>query len=517
MTVELAGFQTAIFREVILRAGQDIAVDATLSPAALQESITVSGESSLVDVKSSQVMRTLEQERLENIPMGRGYQDLLTSMAGVLDSEYVFTPAQTVLGSDPRGNLYTIDGAVANDTTVGYILSEIPIDMIEEVQVTTSGQPAEFGMSHGGVFNFVTKSGGNNFSGTGYIYYQGKGTEWNNLTPELEEQIGVGSSVVKDQDIGTTLGGPIKRDSIWFFGNIRRLNEELQSPVLPTQPFERNQTHAFLKVTGQISGNTRAHGSLTARDQDRYPTNAFLGNADNPETWQNQNRNQQILNFGLTHLFGDDTILDVKYNRQWKEFIWDAPNNPDLLIGSRDWFTGLEFGGLSGPLFHMICRCSWGTGANLSYFRENWAGGSHAIKAGFFMDFPNSEWEFAFPRNEDIQQYLSDGQAFRVILGWYPFEHRAGIDRYSFFFQDQWTIGDRLTLNLGVRYVRSEGWLPEQARGGGRWVPRVVFPETRDVINFDNVAPRLGVVYALGEEKRTSLKAYYGRHYKALL
>ncbi len=265
-----------------------------------------------------------------------------------------------------------------------------------------------------------------------------------------------------------------------------------------------------------LSRNTRAHGSLTARDQDRYPANAFFGNADSPETWQNQNQNQQILNFNLTHLFGDDTILDVKYNRQWKEFIADAPNNPDLLIGSRDFLTGKEFGGLTSALFHMICRCSWGTGANLSHFREN-ASGSHELKAGFFFDFPNSEWEFAYPRNEDISQYLSGGHAFRVLLRWFPFESQRDIDRYSFFVQDQWTIGDRLTLNLGVRYVTSEGWLPEQARGGGRWFPRVVFPETRDLINFDNVAPRLGVVYALGEEKRTSLKAYYGRHYKALL
>ncbi len=278
-------------------------------------------------------------------------------MAGVLDSEYLFAPAQTVHGSDPRANLYTIDGAVANDTVVGYILTEIPIDMIEEVQVTTSGQTAEFGMAPGGVFNFVTKSGGNDFTGGAYIYYQGEGTEWDNLTPELEKQIGVGSSVVKDQDIGGTFGGPIKRDTIWFFGNIRRLNHELQEPFFPTQPFEINQTHTFVKVTAQLAAATRLHGSLTTRDLDVYPFRVGFGNADSPETWNSHHRNQQILNFNFTHLFGDDTILDVKYNRQWKEFIDDTPNNPDQTIGLFDPVTGKTSGGLFGSLGHVICRC----------------------------------------------------------------------------------------------------------------------------------------------------------------
>jgi hypothetical protein len=516
--IELAGFQTATFAEVILRAGQDIAIDATLSPSSVQESVTVVGESPLVDVKSSQAMRTLERERLENIPLGRDYDDLLTSMAGIIDTEYGFAPAQSVLGSDPRGNLYTIDGAVANDTTVGYILTEIPIDMIEEVQVTTTGQTAEFGMSHGGVFNFVTKSGGNDLSGSAYIYYQGDSLESENLTQEEKEQAGgVGTSVKKDQDFGGTFGGPIKRDTVWFFGNIRRLNVEVQQPLIPTQPFETNQTHGFLKITGQLASASRLYGSLTTRNQDRYPSNVTsFSNADAPETWQTQKRIQKIFNMGFTHLIGDDTILDAQYNRQWKEFQHNQVNNPDNMLGWSDGVTGLQFGGLTGDLYHMLCRCTWGTGANVSHFMEN-ASGSHEFKAGFFVDRPNSERTFSYPNNLDTRQQLSNGAAFRITKQWYPNTQSRNINRYAFFLQDQWTIGDRLTLNVGVRHVNSEGWLPPQSRGGGRWFPVVTLQETRDVVTFSTWAPRLGFVYALGEQKRTSVKGYYGRHFKALL
>ena len=516
--IELAGFQTATFAEVILRAGQDIAIDATLSPSSVQESVTVVGESPLVDVKSSQAMRTLEQDRIENLPLGRDYDDLLTSMAGIIDTEYGFAPAQSVLGSDPRGNLYTIDGAVANDTTVGYILTEIPIDMIEEVQVTTTGQTAEFGMSHGGVFNFVTKSGGNDLSGSAYMYYQGDSLESENLTQEEKEQAGgVGTSVKKDQDFGGTFGGPIKRDTVWFFGNIRRLNVEVQQPLIPTQPFETNQTHGFLKITGQLASASRLYGSLTTRNQDRYPSNVTsFSNADAPETWQTQKRIQKIFNMGFTHLIGDDTILDAQYNRQWKEFQHNQVNNPDNMLGWSDGVTGLQFGGLTGDLYHMLCRCTWGTGANVSHFMEN-ASGSHEFKAGFFVDRPNSERTFSYPNNLDTRQQLSNGAAFRITKQWYPNTQSRNINRHAFFLQDQWTIGDRLTLNVGVRHVNSEGWLPQQSRGGGRWFPVVTLQETRDVVAFRTWAPRLGFVYALGEQKRTSVKGYYGRHFKALL
>jgi outer membrane receptor protein involved in Fe transport len=516
--VELTGFQTATYTEIILRAGQVIAIDATVSPSGVEESVTVVGTSPLVDIKSSQAMRTLERERLENIPLGRDYDDLLTSMAGIIDTEYQFAPAQSVLGSDPRGNLYLIDGAVANDTTVGYILTEIPIDMIEEVQVTTTGQTAEFGMSHGGVFNFVTKSGGNDLSGSAYIYYQGDSLESENLTQEEKEQAGgVGTSVKKDQDFGGTFGGPIKRDTVWFFGNIRRLNVEVQQPLIPTQPFETNQTHSFFKITAQLASATRLYGSITTRNQDRYPSNVTsFRNADDPLTWQTQRRNQYLFGFGLTHLIGTDTIVDARYNRQWKEFVHDIPNNPDAIIGYTDGVTGLEFGGLTGDLYHMLCRCTWGTGANVSHFMEN-ASGSHEFKAGFFVDRPNSERTFSYPNNLDTRQQLSNGAAFRITKQWYPNTQSRNINRYAFFLQDQWTIGDRLTLNVGVRHVNSEGWLPPQSRGGGRWFPVATFQEVRDVINFSTWAPRLGFVYALGEQKRTSVKGYYGRHFKALL
>ena len=518
VTVELAGFQTVTFEDVVLNAGQDIAINATLSPSGVEETVTVIGEAPLVDVKSNQAMRTMDVDLIENIPLGRTYSDLLVSMPGVLDSEYSFTPTQTVHGSSPRDNLFNIDGASMNDTTVGYIATEIPIDMIEEVQVTTGGVSAEFGLSLGGVFNFVTKSGGNDFSGTVNGYYQGEQLEWSNLTAALEEALPAATSTVKNQEYGGTFGGPIRRDAVWFFGNLRRLEVEQQEPFLPTQPFETNQTHSFLKLTTQAGGNTRFSGSFTTRDQDKWPGNVTsFSNADHPETWNIFFRNQRIINLNATQLIGQDTIIEGRFNGVWKSFNQEYPNNPDFTVGYVDIGTGESFGGITGGVGNTLARDIRQFHLTLSHFRTG-LGGSHEFKTGLYAEHSPFKREFFYPNGEDVQQRLLNGEAYRVRLENYPINlQQTNIDRYAFFVQDQWTIGEALTVNLGVRWVLTEGWYPTQSSGGGRWFPEVALSETRDLITFNSAAPRAGVVWALGEERRTSVKASFGKYYKPLL
>ena len=113
---------------------------------------------------------------------------------------------------------------------------------------------------------------------------------------------------------------------------------------------------------------------------------------------------------------------------------------------------------------------------------------------------------------------LFDGAAFRVILQNLPRVQRNGINRYAGFVQDQWTIGDRLTLNLGVRWENTEGWLPETSIGGGRWFP-LRSPSRRPATSSTGTSSRRALAWCMRwvRQQRTSLKAYYGRHYRPLL
>ena len=519
--VELSGFRTVTNEQISLLAGQALAINATLSPATVEETITVIGESPLVDVKNVQTMRTLETELLDNIPNGRKYADLLTTVAGVLDTEYGFTPTQTVHGSTPRDNLFNIDGASLNDTTVGYIATEIPIDMIDEVQITTSGVSAEHGLATGGVFNFVTKSGGNAFSGTANFFYEGEGLTADNMTPELSTQIAQGSVMEKNQEVGGTLGGPIMRDKLWFFANARRTENAIAEPFLPPgSPRETNQNHGFLKLTWQAHPNTKIEGSLTTRRQDENPGNVRgFANANAKETWEILNRSQTIWHLAATHVVSENTLMDMRINRVFKNFKRDYPNNPDLKPGLRDIGTGLQWGGNPDRrgARQTLARDIGQFQVSMSHYKDDW-GGSHEFKTGLYAERSPFSNENHWPNGEDVEQRLKYGEAYRVRLCVCPQDGvKAAVDRYAAYVQDQWTISDRVTLNYGLRWEGSEGWIPAQSAGGGRFFAKEEQPEVRDAMKFSTIAPRIGVAVSLNEEGTRTLKASYGRYYAMLL
>ena len=139
VTVELAGFQQVKHADLTLAAGAAVPVDVTLKISEVRETVTVVGGAPLVDVKNTQIGKTVDQTFLQNIPVARNFAQVIATAPGVVDSGYLFAPAQSVQGSSVRDSLYNVDGANANDTTVGYAFMEIPYDIIEEVQVTTAG------------------------------------------------------------------------------------------------------------------------------------------------------------------------------------------------------------------------------------------------------------------------------------------------------------------------------------------------------------------------------------------
>ena len=158
---ELTGF-TSVNREgIILEAAKTLGVDFQMSISTVEETVTVTGESPLVEVRSSRVGVTMDTDLLENIPTGREFEDILSFQPGIVESPYSFAPVNSVHGGHVRANYYSMDGFQMIDTTVGYFIGDISYDSLQEVQITTGGISAEFGQASGGVFNFITKSGGN--------------------------------------------------------------------------------------------------------------------------------------------------------------------------------------------------------------------------------------------------------------------------------------------------------------------------------------------------------------------
>jgi len=521
---ELSGFRTETSSDIQLRAGASLSVDLILTVATIEESVTVLGGAPLVDVKNSQVTNQVGESILQNMPIARSFHEAVLLVPGVTSGEYGFAPVQTVHGQSVRDNRYTIDGTGANDTTVGYMQQEVPFDMIESVQVTTAGISAEFGQASGGVFNFVTKSGGNQFHGQANFFYQDKDNlSWDNLTDELVAKgLKQGSVRKKFVEKGGSLGGPVIRGRIWFFGNIRWLNAANSQPDFPNSDVTTDQRHAFFKVTSAPTKQINVEGSFTQEIYDVFPDFSTSGSstfavANSPENWRRLVRNPKIFHAGGTWVLNNATFIEARGSRSFKQFHWSMPFNSQMTAGYINVDTLIESGGITSVPIRIRKKMDEGMlSVNLSRFQESWLGGSHNLKTGFYAEgSPFVDVQY-FPNGEDVVHQLRGGEPYRVTLYRTPVEVAQHITRYVGFAQDQWTIKDRITLNLGVRFESTEGWTGEQ-QFGGHWYPKTTFKEQRDLIDLTTVTPRVGMVWSLDAQKRTAVKASYGRYYDSVL
>ena len=220
---------------------------------------------------------------------------------------------------------------------------------------------------------------------------------------------------------------------------------------------------------------------------------------------------------GVTWMLSSRTFLEARASRSFKQFKYTFDNNPDQTAGYINVDTLIETGGITAGPLRFRKKMDEGTvQASISHYQDGWAG-SHNFKAGVYFEESPFLDIMSFPNGEDYVQLLRGGQPYRIRLFRTPITTSQNITRRVGFFQDQWTMGERLTVNAGVRYEQTEGWNGEQSMGGGRWFPLTEFPERRDQINTTTWAPRIGFAYSLDESKRTALKASYGRYYDSIL
>lgn len=511
VTAGLSGFTSVRRQDVQLTAGASLAISFTLKLSTIQESITVVGDTPLVDVRSSQARNVIDSALIEELPTKRGFADVLTLAPGVIDTGYDFAPAQSVQGSSPRDNLYSVDGAAANDTTVGYMFMDIPYDMLDQVQLTTGGISAEFGQASGGVFNFITKSGGNTFTGGSSIFFQNDSLQSDNLDDELRSfGVGTGSKTIENFERGFFAGGPVRRDRMWFFTNVRWIGVERTQPDFPAMNPRSDDLQAFVKLTSQVTRSTGIQGSYTYRALERNPSNASFRTLDAPETWTSTTAYRKIVFLGLNQTLTATTHAEARFSRSFGP---SETRFPTDAIGYQDLVTGLLFGGRTGIFQNVLERDNQNIKANLTHFRNRFLGGAHEIRVGGEIEYAPLKVEYTHPTG--AVQFLWNGAPYRVRLYNTPGFTRAAVSRWVLFAQDRWIL-NRITINAGVRFESTEGWLPEQG-GGGVWFPARTVAATRDVVTWFTAVPRLGMVWDVSGDARTSLRASYGRYANALL
>ncbi|MCU0243809.1 MAG: carboxypeptidase regulatory-like domain-containing protein, partial [Acidobacteria bacterium] len=166
LVFELQGFKTGVREGIIVRAQGNIVIDMTLAPGEINESITVVGLSPTVDMQKTQTGSTFTTELIETLPLSRDLASIFNSAPGMF--------ARTSHGSDARSNNFIVDGVKMQDPVTGDPYQTVPWNAIDEVEIETSNQKAEYGAVKGALVNVITKAGGNEFSGGVNFYFRDK-------------------------------------------------------------------------------------------------------------------------------------------------------------------------------------------------------------------------------------------------------------------------------------------------------------------------------------------------------
>jgi outer membrane receptor protein involved in Fe transport len=496
VTAAISGFRTKRQENVIVSIGRPTTINVTLAVAGVQEAIEVVGESPVVNPVSSATDNSLSQDMLFNLPIrpSNAATDLLNYLPGIVDG--------SAYGADQdTANGLLIDGVDTRDPEGGSAWSFFNYNIVEEVQVSGIGAPAEFGAFQGAVVNTITKSGGNNYSGLFDAYYTKGGLQGNNSSQAVIDENPSLADPGKDRqrlDLTAQLGGPIVRDKLFFFLSGERYHRD-QDPSGPNTLRNEVSARLNLKLNYQPGPNDNFMGMV---QYDNYNITGRCGPPDGLCTFDLTNKEdapEWVWAFQWRHLFGPKTFMEVKYNG-WNGF-FDL--NPQVVEpGIYDGGSGLY--SQSQGWFAYYDRNRNQLNASISHFAEGF--GKHDLKFG--VEIERSKVRDRYGYVDNIFYY--DYAAYYPTKQYYAYDYGYDIGgknaRESFFAQDAWHVNDRLTINAGVRFDWVRGY-PAFASVNGPAGDNKVY-------DTKSWAPRLGFAYDVTSDGKTVLKGTYSQYYE---
>ncbi|OFW41621.1 MAG: hypothetical protein A3J29_11550 [Acidobacteria bacterium RIFCSPLOWO2_12_FULL_67_14b] len=506
-------------------------VNAELAVGALEETITVTGASPMVDVTTAAKTSVLDREAIDLIPTGRTIQGMAQLVVGVNlslpDTGGARAMQQTYMsthGMTTSNTTVLVDGMMVNGLQGdGAIQSYFNDAMNSEVSYQTSGIGAE--TSSGGVrLNMIPREGGNRWSGDFKVSSRPGTWQSSNLTDRHKTRgLTAGNAIDRIIDYTLSVGGPIKKDKLWVFGSGRyySVNNFIANTFFDdgTQGIDDQ----FIK-----SGTARLTWQVTPRNKisaymdeiDKYRGHDMQANYD-PETastvWNSPAYHTTAIKWSSP--VSSSLFLEGGYSNNTEYYTNEYQEGIEKPRGSAEWFANaahneLDLGGYTkaGPTNTTESPIAFYWNVAATYVK-----GDHTIKVGA----NNRQGTFMHTReaNADlIQQYRSSRTGVRwtvpssVLIRNSPLVYGERLNRdLGIFIQDSWRL-NRLTANIGLRWETLNAKVLAGKSPAGRFAPERTFDEIKDVPAWNNLAPRMALVYDLFGTGRTAIKYSLNRY-----
>jgi hypothetical protein len=537
VTFTLTGFSTVRREGIELTPGFVATINADLRVGAVEETVTVTGASPVVDVQSTTQQSVLSRDLLDSLPTGKTIQAYATLTPGIV----IPATAQDVGGN--QGELAIAMGIHGNRSADMKLLQDglrfnsmegtaggagrgfyVNAASAQEVSLETSGTSAE--SETGGIMlNVIPKEGGNRFRGYFFSNYTNGSLQNDNLSQEhIDRGLLVVNSIDKIWDLNAAVGGPIMQDTLWFYTAHRHYGN-------------------YIKIANNFENATPTEWYYTP-DLSRQAIRDDVNRSHNLRlTWQLSQKNKLNLSYelqdncvchtGLNAQVAPEAVVRWRFHPNYLiTATWNSPRTNRLLIEAAgavlnfDWPNLLQEGVTPDRISVLDQSLSYRyRSAASSYgnkytpqanqrFSISYVTGTHHFKTGTFTQ--QGYRRHVNNVNGDVNYRFTNRTPTGVpnLITMYAtplvYTERLNIN-FGAYAQDQWTM-NRLTLNLGIRYDYVNAKVPDQHLDAGRFVPRRDFAEVPCVPCWTDINPRFGLSYDLFGNGKTAIKGTYGRY-----
>ena len=519
LVAEMDGFQTQTLENVRVAMGTTAAANFVLY-AEFAEAVTVSSEAPLVDVTASSVGTNFSAEEIAALPTKRNFYDLMQVSAGISAAE-VESDRTIAFGSDQQSNAWFSDGIETSAPETGSVWVGANPDMVQEIQVMGVGAPAEFGNMLGAAFNVVTKSGTNQFKGGANLFWYSDSlvdSDINFTESEFSEYVQTDDFV----DMTATIGGPIKQDRAWFFAGFEYWRDGYARPgqnpeFIPEDYSDRYDLKLSLRINDknllEFKGAYNDWGSPGSATEFVSPS-ASAGEVGDDAVW----------GINWQSIFSDRTFMEVRYSGWKSNDDWlSATGSTEaafLDYSPPDGGPTTYSGGVYWPWTYETSTDQ--ASVVVSHFADEFLKGDHDFKFGIQINQGDAKtlispsatgtYYYRYTYNYDYYGTIYPYDYYYKVDG-APYYYGNEQEAWGVFVDDSWAVGNRLTLNLGLRYDNVKGNVPSYPRlnpdgsPSGETIPGV------DTVDWQNWSPRFGFAYNAGAQRKMVVRGSAGVYY----